>query len=309
MRYKIILYLAIILLSSIAFASDNVPPPIPSEFWGTITIEGSPAPDGLSVEGFAGNANYAQPSTTLNGYYDVILAGGDSDLTFLNDSTCATHWANNDACIPCSTNPSSDDYCIEGPQNGAQVVIKINGKFAAPFLVWSTGAFEQNLVISQNATVNFSIKLVPGWNLISIPVLPVDNTIVSIMSGCNYNKLWEFQNDQSWKSTATGLNSINITKGYWVDRIGLAGNCTITVEGSTPTNTTIFVTSQWTLVGMPSSIAKSINGLINPSLYDKIWEYQQGGGWVSTATGLTQMTPGRGYWIDGTTGGSYNVTY
>ena len=96
--------------------------------------------------------------------------------------------------------------------------------------------------------------------------------------------------------------------GYWIDRVGISGECSITLSGISAGTTVIPVTSQWTLVGFPSVTSQSISSVINSGLYDKIWEFQADQSWKSTDTGLTSFTPGKGYWIDGTTGGSFNVT-
>jgi len=82
--------------------------------------------------------------------------------------------------------------------------------------------------------INLSIKLVENWNLISIPTTPINNSVEAIMKGCDWNKIWRFNPDQSWTSTATGLETMDSVHGYWVDRIGLVGNCTITIEGDAP---------------------------------------------------------------------------
>lgn len=155
----------------------------------------------------------------------------------------------------------------------------------------------------------FDLELVSGWNLISFPIIPDNNSLSSIMEGCDYNKIWEFQNDQSWKNTDIGLTSMDILHGYWIDRVGLTGSCTINVTGTEPDVTEISVTSGWTLVGFPSSTSQSLDDVIDGSLYDKIWEFQDDQSWKNTDIGLASFKPGKGYWIDGTTGGSYNVTY
>ena len=153
----------------------------------------------------------------------------------------------------------------------------------------------------------FNLTLVTGWNLVSIPLVLVNNSIDSVMSDCSYSRIWRFNPDQTWISTDTGLLSFDIYSGFWVDRTGSTGNCTITVEGSLPQSTTININSGWTLVGFPSAASGLISSFINSSLYNRIWEFQQDGSWKSTDTGLVNMTPGRGYWIEGNDNGSYEV--
>jgi hypothetical protein len=150
----------------------------------------------------------------------------------------------------------------------------------------------------------FNLVLIQGWNLISIPVDLVNSSIISVMSECNYTRIWSF-NDQSWKSTDTGLTEMDIYHGYWVDRTGFSNNCTLLIEGEEPDSTTINVSSGWNLIGYPSFSSREILSFINGSLYNRIWEFDNG--WKSTDTGLANMTPGKGYWVDGIDDGNYDV--
>lgn len=292
-----------VLISSIVFAFDDAPPAIPSEYWGI--IDDSSIADGLPVTAEVNGVNYAQTSLTQNGYYDVILIDGDRELTYNNDRNCSIHWGNGQACIPCA----NELACIEGPQDGALVTIKVNNTVGTGTATWQSGNIvEQGIILVEQGIINFSITLVPNWNLISIPIIPLNASIEAIMQGCDYNRVWEFENDQSWKSTDTGLTSMDIMHGYWVDRIGLSGNCSITIQGDSPVETEINATSVWTLVGFPASSSQAITSIIDSGLYKRIWEFQKDQSWKSTDTGLVNFTPGFGYWIDGTTGGAYNVT-
>ncbi|MBD3163583.1 hypothetical protein GF323_00085 [Candidatus Woesearchaeota archaeon] len=285
------------------------------EVWGDAIVGGTPVADGLPVTAMVNNVDYAQASSTANGMYDVILVNGDRPLTYNDDPNCAAHWAAGEACVPCTpgygpAHPGNEnDYCIEGPQNGSVVNILINNSPTIPVFIWNEGSVaKQKLIVATGGIINFLIDLVPGWNLISIPVLPVDTSITSIMKGCNYNRIWEFQADQSWKSTDTGLAGMDIGHGYWIDRVGLPGNCQINVSGTLPVSTTVGIDSPWTLVGYPSLTAEQITNLVPGGIYNRIWEFQADQSWKSTDTGLTTMEPGKGYWIHSSAPGSYNVT-
>lgn len=170
-----------------------------------------------------------------------------------------------------------------------------NKLFLGPYYLFGVDALEL-----------FYLNLFPDWNLVSIPLIPTDNSIASIMSNCSYNRIWKFDPDQTWTSTDTGLSNFDIYSGFWIDRTGLTSNCTITIEGILPQSTTINITSGWTLVGFPSLASKSISSFINSSLYTRIWEFNDQS-WKSTDTGLISMTPGKGYWINAMDNGSYIV--
>ena len=308
MRACLIVFLV---LFAIPFVFSEAPPAIPMEIWGEATADGSSVSNGLSVKAMVNGVDYAQASVTQDGYYDAILVKGDRPLTYNDDPTCLTH----DPCISCIPGYGPDhpgnenDYCIEGPQSGECVVIIIDDQSAIPIITWNEGGIlRQDLIVVTGGVINFSITLTPGWNLISIPLLPMDSTLSSIMSGCDYNRIWEFQSDQSWKSTDSGLNEMSVPNGYWVDRIDLSGDCEITIEGIVPSSTTINVNAPWTLVGYPSLVPGAISSIIPGTLYNRIWEFQSDQSWKSTDSGLATMKPGKGYWIDSSTSGSYGVT-
>jgi hypothetical protein len=311
---NLLLTFVFLLLCSIVLADS--PPALPMEVWGEAIADGSPVVDGLSVKAMVNGEDFAQASVTKDGYYDVLIVNGDRPLTYNNDPTCATHWGAGEACVPCTVcsggncvNGYNPATCIEGPQDGTNVNIVIDDKQTIPIVVWNKGGIvQQDLIVITGGVINFTITLTEGWNLISIPLLPIDSSISSLMTGCDYNRIWEFQSDQSWKSTDTGLVSMDLEHGYWVDRVGLVGDCDMTISGTIVSSTTINVYNPWSLVGYPSLTPQSISALISGGLYNRIWEFQADKSWKSTDTGLTHMQPGKGYWIDTSTTGSYEVT-
>ncbi len=65
----------LIIFSSIVSAI----PLIPSDFWGTATINGYPAPDGLGVRAFINGVNYPNDGFTWGGFYFIDVIGDDPD--------------------------------------------------------------------------------------------------------------------------------------------------------------------------------------------------------------------------------------
>lgn len=167
--------------------------------------------------------------------------------------------------------------------------------------------YDGNNVLVKGVTFQ-NITLVPGWNLISLPLIPVDPSVGAVMQGCNYNKIWTFESDQSWNTTDTGLTSMDVTHGYWIDRVGLPGNCELSVKGTIPSLTQINVNSQWTLVGYPSLFPELIDDILQSIPYNKIWTFEADQSWKTTDTGLLAFKPGNGYWIDSSVIGIYNIT-
>lgn len=140
----VLLVLSISFLSSIAYANDNAPPPIPVLVYGDVTYEGGPVPDGYSIEADVSGQNHAQATTTSGGQYAAILVDGDRPLTFNDDRDCSVHWAAGEACVPC--NDESD--CIEGPVDGDDVLFSVNNNDAMPYFDWEQkGILNVDLVL------------------------------------------------------------------------------------------------------------------------------------------------------------------
>jgi len=136
--------LCLLLALSVVSASDNAPPAMPSEYWGNVTVDGALVSGGLSVVGYVKSISYGfMDSGTANGYYDIILTGGDRPLTYNNDRDCSTHYSAGEACVPC--NDESD--CIEGPQDDDAILINVDGSATIPSLGWLSGS-NDNIPIS-----------------------------------------------------------------------------------------------------------------------------------------------------------------
>src|SRR3989339_1553284 len=114
---KISLVLVIIsILLSVSVAGGEKQPPVPSTFWGTVTIDGAPAPNGLTVQAFIDGVAYPQTTQTQqgvnqSGYYNLIVNGDDIH-----------------------TNATK-----EGGEEGDIVVINVNGIDAPQTGVWHSG--------------------------------------------------------------------------------------------------------------------------------------------------------------------------
>lgn len=136
LKASISLILIAIMLCLFVSAGEDAPPALPSEFWGILTQNGNPVPDALTVTAEVDGMDYAQPASTLNGKYDVFLVGGDRELTYFTDQDCSIHWGAGEACVPCS----GEADCIEGPQDGALVKIKVNNAGVMPYVEWLFGS-------------------------------------------------------------------------------------------------------------------------------------------------------------------------
>lgn len=214
-----------ILFSSMVFASDDAPPAIPSEYWGAVSFNGAPVPDDYTATAEVDSVNFAQPSQTLNGYYDVILVNGDRELTYNDDRDCSIHWGNGEACVPCV----DEADCIEGPQDGADIVLKVDSHIMKPYPNWEKGG-STNLDASSITTV--SIPLTTGWNLFSLPLIPLDNSLSNVLSSCagKYDVVWTTTSGDVWKSSNQFFSPLTdfITGGGYEGYINTGGDYNVT---------------------------------------------------------------------------------
>ena len=160
---------------------------------------------------------------------------------------------------------------------------------------------------------SWKINLVPGWNLISIPVVPEDASIQSVLLDQLYDSLpggyeyvvWSYQYDPSegknrwYKSRRTGygdLDTIEPGKAYWINLTTadvLYGYGDKLIAATTPPETTIV--SGWNLIGhygllsiLGEGALKSLEGFYSSVL-------DSNGNPVNVSA--DNFVPGQGYWV------------
>jgi hypothetical protein len=292
----IISILSISIFSTLVFA--DAPPPIPTEYWGRLMIDGQPAPDGTEVKYW--NGEEWTTTTTLDGWYNIILTGGDSPLTYNDDPDCSTHWANQEACIPCTQNVD----CVEGPQQGDTVQLVVNDKPVS--ITWGTDA-------SGDETVITTYHFVPGWNLFSLPALPKDTSISYILEPIQgkYSAVWA-KLGANWKSSSqpfSPLTDLALDQSYYI-YITDANAVDLAIEGNLQDSTTINLVTGWNLVGYPRPTSDSISNVLSGVTYDVVWT-KLGASWKSSVqpfSPLVNFVPGGGYFVYTGTPGSYIIT-
>jgi len=297
MKWKINLGLIIIaIFSTFVFASDNAPPPIPTEYWGRALIDGKFAADGTKVTSSYGNA------TVASGYYDIILTGGDSPLTYLADPTCATHWASGEACIPCSTNPTNETYCVEGPKSGDKVIINFNGNPVS--IVWGDNQSINEKILSQ-------VQLYGGWNMVGLASQSLNDSIQNLLEYINGTKLVDYYNTSSstWKRYNSGtppftwtLFSMEPGKGYWLK---VDSNQKWSIVGTISTPNSVPLKTGWNLVSFRlynNSVQTAMSQLTGTRLVDyydtqiSTWKRYNSGTPPFTWT-LQEINAGKSYWV------------
>jgi len=162
----------------------------------------------------------------------------------------------------------------------------------------------------ESTTITFELNLTNGWNLISIPLSPLNNSLNTVFSGINsdFDSILSYGNG-SWKTyspvfpTFSDLKTVKPGVGYWIH---MTNNAILQINGTHVNNTTISVVPGWNLIGYPSmnerNTTEVLNGLTDAD-YSLIMAYTPTG-WKTyspmfpTMSDLTILTPGTGYWFN-----------
>ena len=192
-----------------------------------------------------------------------------------------------------------------------------------------------NDLSGNSAVANFSIRhlaLQPGWNLVSIPLHPLNPDPQAVLAslGSNYDIVYAWNGPtQSWlvfdrtaPAPVNTLTSMDCTHGYWI-HITASSAVQLDVMGTTPSTTNISLSPGWNLVGYPASSAGSLPDVLkdhgvgtNFSMVFAYHAYETGLEWkifdplappdVNT---LKSLTPGWGYWIQVSSASVWQVAY
>ena len=169
---------------------------------------------------------------------------------------------------------------------------------------------------------SFDITLSPGANLISLPLVPDDIGIETVLTGIldRVETVWQYDTSGAvprWRSYAPGAPSdLRVMRdglGYWVLlKDGGAGDTVLTVTGREETGPARRVARGWNLVGFTSTSPQSPGeylGALGGSAGTTMVGYAGGAAVaVLPSAAPPQLIPGRGYWLyveaAGTIGGA-----
>jgi len=264
----------------------------------------------------------------LSAYFSLVDRTAPSSITNLH-STAGTTWLNFTW-----TNPSDPDFNhtelylngtyftnIPAPQNYYNItgLLPYTSYELSTRTVDTFGNINLTWVNDTASTLPASgttLNLYTGWNLISLPLMPDDTSIISILSPVsgNYSIVWAYNasdTDNHWKkydpATPFGNDLTNMEpgKGYW---IMMTSDDTLNISGTMPAPTDIELWSGWNLIGYNSLDPQTItDALFSISgNYSIIWAYNASDStdhWKkydpNTPFGndLANMEPGKGYWI------------
>jgi DNA-binding beta-propeller fold protein YncE len=194
-----------------------------------------------------------------------------------------------------------------------------NGEFNGPYGV-AADSFGNVYVTDQDNdrvelfgdTTLASIPLVEGWNLISLPIVPVSTAIAKVLNdlivGNNFTIVWSYQSGK-WSSASfsNGKVSGSLTTmqdgfGYWIymtqpSNLKVLGYVVPPVS-SPPTYS---LSAGWNLIGYKPEPDPTATETVSTYLTSITGSYDSNNVWVYTsgswARNPTSLTPGEGMWI------------
>ena len=131
------------------------------------------------------------------------------------------------------------------------------------------------------------IPLKAGWNMVSVPVTPADNSVSAVFPGVAVVYTWD-----PVSKTYTTPTTVEPDTGYWV---AVIQDATITVTGVPVTTWTSDIKPGWNMIGSVISNASIANPNDNPDQSVQPFTYW----WnpvARTYVLTTNIDPGKGYW-------------
>ena len=154
----------------------------------------------------------------------------------------------------------------------------------------------------------WNLYLDPGWNLISLPLIPGDTTYSEVLKSIDgqWDKIYVYNNthigSNIWMSNNVYYPSFNEvtdlyhTQGIWI-HTNAPAPC-LTVIGSTPVSTTIMLYAGWNLVGYPSFTSMQADTALIGTNYDGLAECDMTEpSLLRDMLGTDMMHTGKGYWV------------
>jgi len=164
------------------------------------------------------------------------------------------------------------------------------------------------VTVSQGVFDEAHIDLVEGWNLISLPLIPLDSDIDVVLAGIldNVISVWHYDAAaKRWYSFAPGvasdLSSMRDGKDYWINMgaaqtLNLAGR-EMPESGQLPP--AYDVVAGWNMVGFKSTANVTAAAYLDGTEYVRIYGFKDGA-WFTIPGPVydnPEMEPGLGYWV------------
>jgi len=254
----------------------------------------------------------ATDNITAAGSLDIKLEystnGGDSWTTIIEDT-------DNDGAYSWTPTETTSDL------SSTNVLVKVTATddtsltgsdISNNVLVIATPVAYPTSICNGNGT-SCTITLSTGWNLVSLPIIPTNTDIATVLSGKSGDgivkivKYYDSTESNDWKSYVPdeggNLSTIEDGKGYWIN---MDNSATLTVTGtSAPVTTnppsTYNVISGWNLIGYKSLTAYKNSSTYLSTIPSGFMVFDQN----NTDKTSSYLQHGKGYWLWSTGTGSF----
>ena len=242
--------------------------------------------------------------------FDVIEQPGSSSVTFEVYSGGVWHSAGTDfGQWPLSGNFSvSADYEETFP---FRFTFNMVGVYTIEFVLDDLDGGD--LVVDEMSYavtgVSVNVTLNKGWNLMSLPIVPDDSAIATVLADITDDVVISVHyyraTTESWLIYAppdfTSLTTMEDGKAYWIN-MGAAANLTLVGQavappGYGPPPPTYDVVEGWNMVGFRAMGNMDVEDYLLGTDHVRVYGFDLGqGGWFSLADD-EEMEPGLGYWV------------
>ena len=166
---------------------------------------------------------------------------------------------------------------------------------------------------AEQAAKYFRSLTTGGMQLISLPLIPSDTSVSSVLQTLNWRSTRTFVATDAadpWKARyarGTGdLLTATAGRALWVD---LVAPDDFVVAGQIPLQTTVALVPGWNFVGYGSVIVRAANVALAGFGLTRLEGYSSSGQYnLQSLVLTTNLQPGSGYWVYVTTGGNWTVT-
>ncbi len=283
-------------------------------------IYNNDAGDPASIyEGTLGEAGSWVPAVSVSlSDGNTLRSLGSPTVTLVNypygnqsGTSMAAPFVSGTAALLLSTRPTATAEQLKNAIiNSVDKVSSLTGKVASGGRLNAYNALKS---IIQEIPGEF--QLAPGWNFVSFPKLPADNSVAAVFGDVSPNVriIWGFDNQsKAWQtyrfnvqgSTFNVLENIDAGKGYWI-YMDASGN--IDMTNWTEPTATVTLYPGWNLIGYNGKDSElTTNALADiGEEWGIIWGWQYGVWYAkpnpslnySTTQPLDVLEKGRAYWI------------